>query len=189
MVQISVANTASFATIHNERYWGVPLPEDQIPKLEAGAQVLDVGAGTADSKLLTALLEANQDSPPNVVRLDYFADNLKANPAQDSKLVADATEMPFATGAFDAVITSEVTPDNPYFTGDMEFHTYNRRVLATEVARVLRHGGTWLGYNEAFSMPYDRPPGMIGRFRYASKIRIARGREACGLSFGSFEKI
>lgn len=189
MVQISIANTASFATVHNERYWGVPLPEDQILKLEPGARILDVGSGTADSKLLAAVLEVNRDAQPNVFRLDYFEDNVRANPAQGPRIVADATEVPFANGAFDAVVTSEVTPDNPLFDGEMSFHDLMRLTLASEVARVLRVGGTWLGYNESLSMPYDRPPGMVGRFQYASSMELARNRLAYGLSFGTFEKI
>ncbi len=189
MLDISVAKTAPFATIHNERFWGVPLPDEHIPQLAPGARILDAGCGTADGKLLSIVLEANQSVAPEVVRLDYFSENVEANPAQSSRLVADATEMPFADGTFDLVITSEITPDNPYFTGLLELQRYNRRLLGAEISRVLCAGGTWLGYNESLVMPDDRPAGMVGRFQYASSIPIAHNRVAYGLSFGVFQKV
>ena len=79
-------------------------------------------------------------------------------PAQAAAVAADATRLPFADGAFDAVIVAEILE-----------HVPNDTAALTEIARVLRPGGT-----VAVTVPAWLPE----RVCWALSTRVPRGARA-----------
>ena len=92
--------------------------------LPPGSCLLDLASGTGDLSRLTA------SRGFKVVGADLSIGMLKANGASAPKVQADATAMPFATGAFDGLVCGYALRN---FT--------DLPAAFAEVARVLRPGG------------------------------------------------
>ena len=110
------------------RLWGGGLPS--LPDLPSGSRVLELGCG--NGKTLSAMLcypwtIAALDISDEAVRLGRIA-----APERADFLVADACLLPFRALAFDAVFAF-------HMVGHM-FHA-DRMTMASEVTRVLKHGG------------------------------------------------
>lgn len=181
---MSVSNTAEMSTITHEAVWGIDIDPDQLPVLETDEYVLDLGCGYTDSKLIHSFTAANPQSADRIVRVDYFADNLRRNPgAPGTAVAADALHLPFASASFGAVITSELTPDNDYFCDEAK----RQHALAREISRVLRTGGHWLAYNENIKL-VDVPAGLVWESGISSPIQIAPYGTSHRLPLGIFHK-
>ena len=114
--------------ISRGRLWGGAHPS--LPDLPTGSRVLELGCG--NGKTLSAMLchpwtIAALDISGEAVRLGRIATQKKAE-----FLVADACLLPFCDMAFDAVFAIHVI-------GHV-LHA-NRETMASEVTRVLKHGG------------------------------------------------
>lgn len=177
----SPTNTASMATVRNERFWGINIGLETLPAFTCTDYVLDIGCGTTDSKLLSSVI--THAGNPYIIRSDYFESNILQNSAEKDKFVMDALHLPFADSVMAGVIVSELTPDNPYL-GEQ------RTQLAAEIGRVLRKGGFLLLYNERLGEG-DMPPGVVARYRYKpyEEVRIAPGKRAYRSSFSVYEKM
>ena len=110
------------------RLWGGAHPS--LPDLPIGSRVLELGCG--NGKTLSAILchpwiVVALDVSNEAVRLCRIATQKKAD-----FLVADACLLPFCDLAFDVVFAFHVT-------GHV-LHA-NRETMASEVIRVLKHGG------------------------------------------------
>jgi hypothetical protein len=185
------ANTEGMSSINNTtpEFRGIPIPREYLPSLTSDQKVLDIGSGPKDSKLLTELL-SNATSPPKVVKLDYFKENL--DQTEGPRIQANATQLPLEADTVDAVVTSELTPDNPYFKPS----TYgekseNKKRLLSEIQRVVKIGGHWMAYNEDIHTFSDGlPPGFVPTFQYLTSVDIIPYRlRSYPLSFGVFEKV
>lgn len=148
-----------------------------------GERILDVGCG--NGRDLLPLLEAGCvctgiDCSPEMIA----EARRRLPPACTSRcelLVADATRLPFADGAFDAVFSSEVIE-----------HIPDWRAAVTEMARVLAPGGrlvittpnrrSWYGLDR-----YLLFEGLLGRpwkhpfDRWKTFDEVAGAMRACGL--------
>ncbi len=188
-------NTASLATIRHGREVGVTIFEPALPQLQDGDHVLDVGAGLQDNRALGALLLRNAGVAAHVTRLDYFAENMQDG-QREHPLAADARTLPVRSGSIKAVVTSELTLDNPLFSGKygaMSWHLEQRKQVTSQIVRVLGIGGHWIAHNEDFRPEDlcfgDRPAGIVTRYQGIVGQQIARGITSGHLSFGVFEKI
>jgi SAM-dependent methyltransferase len=156
--------------------------------LQPGDRLLDLGAGFGRHAFEAARGGAI------VTALDYSADELVsvrntfAAMAEAGEITADrfggvlrgdATRLPFATGAFDHVVVSEV----------LEHIQDDVRALA-EIARVLRPGGTlaatvpsWLPekVNWMLSDEYHAPAAAGGHVRIYSATELKAKLRAAGL--------
>lgn len=94
---------------------------------QAGGRTLNIGAGGTTEKL------------PNCVEFEYAI-------FRHTDVVGDAHHLPFADGAFDAVVTFNTFE-----------HLHDPRRAAAEVHRVLRPGGRLL-LQTAFLQPLHEPP-------------------------------
>ncbi len=162
LVNPKVSYTAHRATVKSSRCWGIPVATEVLPRLEPGAWVLDLGCGTTDSRLMTAL-RGVQTNDHNVLSLDHFQEVL-AGRTDPNRVRSNGLELPLGSNSLDVVVTSEVTPDNDYFRPESGSNvSRTRQALGAEISRVLKKGGHWLVYNEAIR--YDElPPGFITEF-------------------------
>ncbi|WP_292521138.1 class I SAM-dependent methyltransferase [Methanoculleus sp.] len=116
---------------------GVPAP---LPEIPPGAAVLELGCG--NGKTLTAL--ARRSARVTAVDISPHALTLaRRHPATATVhlAVADARCLPFREGTFDAVFLVHIAGHLPLS---------GRRAVASEVFRVLGHGGT--AFFRAFSV-------------------------------------
>jgi SAM-dependent methyltransferase len=156
--------------------------------LRAGDRVLDVGAGFGRHAFEVARRGAR------VVALDYADDEVVQTRATIGGMIdageitidrwlggvrGDATRLPFATGSFDAVITSEVLE-----------HIQDDVAALAEMVRVLRPGGTfaatvpsWLPekVNWMLSDEYHAPAAPGGHVRIYSATELQAKLRAAGL--------
>jgi SAM-dependent methyltransferase len=156
--------------------------------LGLGARVLDAGAGFGRHAFELARQGAR------VVALDYASDEVVGTrdtfagmvtageiPAERhvGVLRGDATRLPFASSAFDAVVTSEVLE-----------HIPDDVAAITELVRVLRPGGvfaatvpTWLPekVNWMLSDDYHAPAAVGGHVRIYSATELKAKLRAAGL--------
>jgi SAM-dependent methyltransferase len=157
--------------------------------LAPGDRVLDVGAGFGRHVFECARRGAG------VVAIDYAADEvvetratldamIDAGELADDHLAsvlrADATELPFADGTFDVVITSEVLE-----------HIQDDVAAIGEMVRVLKPGGTfaatvpaWLPekINWMLSDEYHAPKSPGGHVRIYSATELRAKLAAAGLA-------
>jgi Methyltransferase domain len=183
-----IEHTAHMASVHNPAFWGVPIHEPSLPVLNGPANVLDIGSGTSDSRVLAALLN-QADGSPRVVRMDYFADVLAENPGE-GRVVADAIALPLGSGAMHAVVTSELTPDNDYFRNPfLPDEPTNSQRLTAEIVRVLRMGGYWVAYNENLNLHHCRPVGVTTVYHRLTPVQISPRHMSHRLPFAVFERI
>ena len=153
-----------------------------------GDLVLDAGAGFGRHAFALALQGAN------VVALDYaqgevaatratFAAMAEAGEIAEERLAGglqgDATQLPFAAGSFDRVITSEVLE-----------HIQADTAAITEFARVLKPGGTfaatvptWLPekINWMLSDEYHAPKAVGGHVRIYTATELKAKLRSAGL--------
>ena len=154
-----------------------------------GDLVLDAGAGFGRHAFALALQGAN------VVALDYaqgevaatratFAAMAEAGEIAEERLAGglqgDATQLPFAAGSFDRVITSEVLE-----------HIQADTAAITEFARVLKPGGTfaatvptWLPekINWMLSDEYHAPKAVGGHVRIYTATELKAKLRSAGLN-------
>ena len=152
-----------------------PIAEDlvQAADLSAGATVLDVASGTGNAALAAARCGGR------VIATDYVADLLDRGRERAAAehlpiefAIADAEDLPYADGSFDAVLSVV----GAMFAPDQER-------VAAELTRVVRPGGTialanWTpaGFiGELFRTVGRRvppPPGIRGPVEWGSEPRI-----------------
>jgi len=156
--------------------------------LQAGDLVLDAGAGFGRHAFEIARRGAN------IVALDYMADEViqtrgtfgamvEAGEIPEARYVGvlqgDATRLPFATGSFDRVITSEVLE---HIQDDVE--------AITELVRVLKPGGTFAAtvptfypekINWLLSDEYHAPKSVGGHVRIYSATELKAKLRTAGL--------
>jgi SAM-dependent methyltransferase len=129
-------------------------------------RVLDVGCGAGrhafeayrrGAHVVAADLDIGELTPVTGMFAAMRAEGEAAPPAAAAALTADATSLPFPDGAFDRVIAAEILE-----------HVPDDRAAMTEIARVLRPGGTaavtvpaWLPERVcwALSREYHEVPG------------------------------
>jgi SAM-dependent methyltransferase len=156
-------------------------------RLSPGEHVLDVGAGFGRHAFEAARRGGE------VVALDYAADEVVATQATFGAMIeageidkefvgvlrGDATTLPFADGAFDVVITSEVLE-----------HVQDDVAAIAEMVRVLRPGGTfaatvpaWLPekVNWMLSDDYHAPRAVGGHVRIYTATELKAKLRAAGL--------
>ena len=156
--------------------------------LQAGDLVLDAGAGFGRHAFEIARRGAN------IVALDYMADEViqtrgtfgamvEAGEIPEARFVGalqgDATRLPFATGSFDRVITSEVLE-----------HIQDDVAAITELVRVLKPGGTFAAtvptfypekINWLLSDEYHAPKSVGGHVRIYSATELKAKLRTAGL--------
>ena len=157
--------------------------------LTAGDLVLDAGAGFGRHAFEVARLGGR------IVALDYADDEVRSTRATFGAMIehgeiesrnyvgalrGDATRLPFADGTFDRVITSEVLE-----------HIQNDVAAISELARVLRPGGTlactvpsWWPekINWKLSDEYHAPKSVGGHLRIYSQTELEAKLRSAGLS-------
>ena len=157
--------------------------------LTPGDLVLDAGAGFGRHAYEVARLGGR------IVALDYADDEVRTTRATFGAMIeqgqidarnyvgalrGDATRLPFADGTFDRVITSEVLE-----------HIQNDVAAISELARVLRPGGTlactvpsWWPekINWKLSDEYHAPKSVGGHVRIYSQTELEAKLRSAGLS-------
>lgn len=122
---------------------GAPRHQPCLPELlgPGSGPCLDLGCGTGRN------FDTIRDSGRTVIGLDRSADQLRlARTRTDGPLIeGDATELPFADGSFDTVITMWISTDIDDFPSALG-----------EAVRVLRPGGllVFYGVHPAFNGPH-----------------------------------
>lgn len=120
------------------------------------ARVLDLGAGDRD---LAAVLAAHGARPGSVVACDLLAERLDAN-GQPRRVAADSRLLPFADGAFDAVVQCTMLSSIRARAA--------RRVVAAEMARVCRKDGVIVSYDARVGNPLNRHVRRVARDEHAA---------------------
>ena len=152
-----------------------------------GDRVLDLGCGGGrhafeayrrGARVVAADLDVTELPPVTSMFAAMRAGGEAAPPAGAAAVSADATRLPFADGAFDAVIAAEILEHVPGDTAAL-----------TEIARVLRPGGTaavtvpaWLPERVcwALSREYHEVPG--GHVRIFTRAELTAKLTAAGLA-------
>ncbi len=152
-----------------------------------GDRVLDLGCGAGrhsfeayrrGARVVAADLDREELSAVGGMFAAMRAAGEAAPPAGAAALAADATRLPFADGAFDAVIAAEILE-----------HIPDDGAAMAEIARVLRPGGTvavtvpaWLPERIcwALSSEYHEVPG--GHVRIFTRAELTAKLTAAGLS-------
>lgn len=116
--------------------------------LPPGGDVLDVGNGLGEQEPLIAEVAATRSlAALNVTRSQLVAGRARLAEADAWPVQGDATRMPFASGAFDGVISVEAA-----------FHFPSRAAFFAEARRVLRPGGA-LTMSDIATARRPRTPG------------------------------
>lgn len=154
----------------SRRYIGPLRPRIDALHLQAGARVLDIGCGPGD---ITTRLGRAVGPGGLAVGLDLSRPMLAiaARDAADNvaHVRADATKLPFADGAFDAVHSAYAIQLVPDPAG-----------MITEMARVLRPGGRLSLLTPGDAAPSDSPVnGAVWKF---GRIRLLSANELSGLA-------
>ncbi|BBX85321.1 class I SAM-dependent methyltransferase [Mycolicibacterium aubagnense] len=111
---------------------------DMLPTDQLGDQLLEIGSGSG------AIAEGLSNARPGLsitatdldpVMVDAATQRLKDRP-QVTVQSADATRLPFGDGAFDSVVSCL-----------MLHHVIEWEAAVAEIARVLRPGGVFVGYD------------------------------------------
>lgn len=110
------------------RLWGGS--KRAIPNLPAGSRVLELGCG--NGKTLSAMLHQPWQTAALDISCRAAEIAMSDSNGRADILVADARRLPFKDGSFDAVMAFHVTG---------HLLSEGRRLMASESARVLRHGG------------------------------------------------
>lgn len=123
-------------------------------RLKPGARLLDLGCGSRE-----------HEAPANALELDYVGIDIGGDQAD---MLADAHALPFDAGSFDAVLSYAVFE-----------HLYDPALALTEVRRVLKPGGLFLGavsngepFHESFFHP--TPWGVIALFEADQAFAVER---------------
>jgi SAM-dependent methyltransferase len=154
--------------------------------IKAGERVLDLGCGAGrhayeayrrGARVVAADLDFKELPPVNGMFGAMLLEGEAAPPAGAAAVSADATNLPFPDGSFDAVIAAEILE-----------HLPNDAAALSEIARVVRPGGTvavtvpaWLPERIcwALSREYHEVPG--GHVRIFTQAELTAKVRAAGL--------
>ena len=154
--------------------------------IKAGECVLDLGCGAGrhayeayrrGARVVAADLDFKELPPVNGMFGAMLLEGEAAPPAGAAAVSADATNLPFPDGSFDAVIAAEILE-----------HLPNDAAALSEIARVVRPGGTvavtvpaWLPERIcwALSREYHEVPG--GHVRIFTQAELTAKVRAAGL--------
>ena len=155
--------------------------------INPGDRVLDLGCGGGrhayeayrrGARVVAADLDPKELPPVGSMFAAMRMEGEAAPPAGATPLAADATRLPFADGAFDAIIAAEILEHVPEDAAAM-----------AEIARVLRPGGTvavtvpaWLPERVcwALSREYHEVPG--GHVRIFTRAELTAKLASAGLT-------
>lgn len=132
-----VANIRDYEWLDQDMHTWVP----DYPRIFAGKRVLDIGAGEA----LQAMLVCERYQPQLYVALDLILHQMAAARTRLHELPVmallngDVYHIPFPDSSFDLVLGNGVL-----------HHLPNLPMVATEVGRVLRSGGLYVGREPNF---------------------------------------
>jgi len=154
--------------------------------IKAGERVLDLGCGAGrhafeayrrGARVVAADLDVKELPPVNAMFGAMRLEGEAAPPAGAAAVSADATNLPFPDGSFDAVIAAEILE-----------HLPNDAAALSEIARVVRPGGSvavtvpaWLPERIcwALSREYHEVPG--GHVRIFTQAELTAKVRAAGL--------
>ena len=154
--------------------------------IKAGERVLDLGCGAGrhafeayrrGARVVAADLDVKELPPVNAMFGAMRLEGEAAPPAGAAAVSADATNLPFPDGSFDAVIAAEILE-----------HLPDDAAALSEIARVVRPGGSvavtvpaWLPERVcwALSREYHEVPG--GHVRIFTQAELTAKVRAAGL--------
>lgn len=118
--------------------WSSAAIARELRAQQLGRDILEIGAGSG--AVAAQLLAVNPELAVTAMDIDpqmtaATADRLMPYPNASAR-IADATAMPFADNSFDSVVSCL-----------MLHHIVDWEHAVAEVARVLRHGGVFVGYD------------------------------------------
>jgi SAM-dependent methyltransferase len=120
---------------------------------KSGLRILNIGAGTGDDLGILNQFGANYVVDTNKDALDLISNALCAEKKQ-----ADACQLPYGDGFFDAVVAFDVFE-----------HIEDDRQAADEIRRVLKPGGALVFTVPAFPFLYSSHDRALGHFRRYDK--------------------